>query len=489
MHVTETLNEGLRRALKVVVDAHELESDLSRKLSELSSRVRLKGFRPGKVPATHLRKVYGKSVMAEVLQKKVDDSAKQVIAERQLKPAYAPEIRLPEDQGEMDRVMAGQSDLAFTMSFEVVPAIELHDFSSLELVRLETEVTETDIDEALSRLVAQHKEFVPRPQDSAAEKGDRVTVSYTGTVDGETFEGGSADEVPLELGSGRFLPGFEEQLLGARAGEELTVLITFPADYGVEKLAGKPAEFRVRVQSIESARTAAGDDEFARKLGAASLAELRDILKARIASEYDRLSGLKLKRDVLDKLDGLYAFELPQRLVDAEFNAIWSTLTREMQAEGRTFADESTTEEEARKEYQAIAARRVRLGLVLGTVGEKAGISVNDEEMQRMLIERARQFPGQEKNVFDYYRRNPQALIELRGPLFEQKVIDHIAGQSRLTGKKVSRAELLAAAEDAGAVDHATSQAAAGHDHDHQHDHDHHHDHGHDHQHGRHDEE
>ncbi len=484
MQVTETLNQGLKRALRVVVDAQELESDLSQRLTELSGQVRLKGFRPGKVPAGHLRRVYGKSVMAEVLQKKVDDSAKRAIADRQLKPAYPPEIELPEDQAEMDRIMAGKENLAFTMSFEVVPPIELQDFSTIEVEKLVAEATDEDVENALARIAGQYKEFEAKPAPAVAEKGDRVTVSFAGKIDGVAFEGGTAEDVPLELGSGQFLAGFEDQLIGCKAGDELTVNVTFPSDYGVEKLAGRPAEFAVQVKSVEAIKSVAVGDELAKKVGLASLADLKSTLRARIESELAQMTALKLKRDVLDRLDAQYSFELPQRLVDAEFNAIWTTLTKEMQSEGKTFADEATTEEEARKEYQAISARRVRLGLVLGTAGEQAGISVSDEEMQRMLVERARRFPGQEKNVFDYYRKNPRALIELRGPIFEQKVIDHIVGRAKLTTKKVPRQILIEAAEEVGASDTVTSgqDRHQGHDHAHSHEHDHDHDH-HDHDH------
>ncbi len=480
MQVTETLNEGLKRALRVVVDAQELESDLSQRLTELSGRVRLKGFRPGKVPAVHLRRVYGKSVMAEVVQKKVDDTAKRAIADRQLKPAYPPEIELPEDQAEMERIMAGKGDLAFTMSFEVVPPIELQDFTTIELEKLVAEATDEDVENALTRIAGQHKEFEAKSPPAAAERGDRVTVSFAGTIDGVPFEGGTAEDVPLELGSGQFLAGFEEQLIGCKDGDDLSLKLTFPADYGVEQLAGRPAEFSVQVKSVEAVRTAAVDGELAKRVGLASLSDLKSGLKARIESELAKMTALKLKRDLLDKLDAQYNFELPQRLVDAEFKAIWSTLTKEMRSEGKTFSDENTTEEEARKEYRAISARRVRLGLVLGTVGERAGISVSDEEMQRMLVERARRYPGQEKNVFDYYRKNPNALIELRGPIFEQKVVDHIIGQVKLTTRNVSRRSLIEAAEEVGSND----SVALGQDHRHDHSHDDDHEHGHGHEQG-----
>lgn len=488
MQITETVNEGLKRSLKVVVEASELERDFSSRLGELGSQVRLKGFRPGKVPVSHLRRIYGKSVMAEVVQKKVDDSTKQALAERQLKPAYSPQIELSEDQAAIDKLMEGKSDLAFTMTFEIVPPIEVKDFGSVEVERLAVDVTDEHVDRALQQIAAQQRTFEPKPDDAAAESKDRVVISFQGRIDGEAFEGGSAEDVPLELGSGQFLPGFEDQLVGARKGEKRVVNVSFPADYGVAKLAGKPAQFDVEVKSVEMVRPTPIDDALAQKLGLENLEALKAGAKSRIAAEFAQMSGMKLKRDVLDKLDEQYNFDLPQRLVDAEFNQIWSALEREMKQSGKSFADEGTTEEEARNEYQAIANRRVRLGLLLGTVGERAGITITDEEMQRALIERARQFPGQERKVIDYYRKNANALIELRGPIFEQKVVDYILGQAKVTERKVTREELAKAVEDdqiAGEHYHGPGHDHSTHDHDHEH-HDHDHDHGHDHEHHEH---
>lgn len=488
MQITETVNEGLKRSLKVVVEASELERDFSSRLGELGSQVRLKGFRPGKVPVSHLRRIYGKSVMAEVVQKKVDDSTKQALAERQLKPAYSPQIELSEDQAAIDKLMEGKSDLAFTMTFEIVPPIEVKDFGSVEVERLTVDVTDEHVDRALQQIAAQQRTFEPKPDDAAAESKDRVVISFQGRIDGEAFEGGSAEDVPLELGSGQFLPGFEDQLVGARKGEKRVVNVSFPADYGVAKLAGKPAQFDVEVKSVETVRPTPIDDALAQKLGLQNLEALKAGAKSRIAAEFAQMSGMKLKRDVLDKLDEQYNFDLPQRLVDAEFNQIWSALEREMKQSGKSFADEGTTEEEARNEYQAIANRRVRLGLLLGTVGERAGITITDEEMQRALIERARQFPGQERKVIDYYRKNANALIELRGPIFEQKVVDYILGQAKVTERKVTREELAKAVEDdqiAGEHYHGPGHDHSTHDHDHEH-HDHDHDHGHDHEHHEH---
>ncbi len=495
MQVTETVNEGLKRSLKVVVDASELERDFSSRLGELSGQVRLKGFRPGKVPVNHLRRIYGKSVMAEVVQKKVDDSSKMALAERQLKPAYSPQIDLPQDQGEIEKMMDGKSDLAFTMTFEIVPPIEVKDFATLQIDKLTVDVTDQQVDDALGRIAAQNNEFETKA-DGDAQKGDRVMLSFIGKIDGEAFEGGSADDVPLVLGSGQFLPGFEDQLIGAKAGEARLIKTEFPADYSVEKLAGKPAEFDVTVKSVAAPKQAEINDALAQKLGLENLDALKTNVKSRLGAEFAQMSAMKLKRDILDQLDAQYNFELPQRLVDGEFNQIWAALQREMQQSGRSFADENTTEEEARTEYQAIANRRVRLGLLLGTVGEQAGVTISDEEMQRALMERARQFPGQERKVIDYYRKNANALIELRGPVFEQKVIEYILAQAKVTEKKVTREELAKAVEedqefhpvgpphDHGDHDHHSHDHAHGDEHGHDHHHDHEHD---DHDHHAHD--
>lgn len=460
MQVTETLSEGLKRELQVVVPADQLEARLSQKLVDMSKQAQIRGFRPGKVPVNHLRKLYGKSVMAEVLQEAVDTSSREALTQQNLKPAYQPEIGLPEDQSEVNEVIEGKKDLTYTMSFEVVPPIDLKDTTGMELEKLVAKVGDKDVEEAIGRIAEQNKDFAAKAEGAKAEEGDRVTMSFVGTVDGKEFEGGKADDVPLVIGSGQFIPGFEQQVIGAKAGDELTVKVTFPDDYGVADLAGKPAEFAVKVAGVEAPVDAKIDDEFATKLGLESLDKLREMVKERMAAELEGMSKMKLKRDVLDRLDETYQVELPAKLVEAEFDQIWQTLMRELENEKKTFADEDTTEEEARKDYTGIAERRVRLGLVLGTIGEGAGISVTEEELQQALMERVRQFPGQERQVYDFYRKNPGAMMELRGPIFEQKVVDHIVAGAKVNEKTVSREEL---------------QHAAEHDHDHDHDHDHEH--------------
>jgi trigger factor len=446
MQVTETLSSGLKREYKVVVNAAELDKELNSKLADLSKRANIKGFRPGKVPVPHLKRVYGKSAMAEVVQKAIDDRSKALLEEKKLKPAYQPEVKLPEDEAEVNAVMDGKGDLAFSLSFEVIPEFEVKDHSGLALVKHLVEVTEDHIAETLNRFASQSKSFEEKQGEAA--NGDQLTISFVGTIDDTPFEGGTADDVQLELGSNQFIPGFEEQLVGAKAGEERTVRVSFPESYGVAELAGKPAAFAVKVTKVEAPKQAAIDEDFAKKMGFEDLAKLKDTIKERMSQEFGQMTAMKLKRDVLDALDKLYDFELPVKLVEAEFNGIWTALTNEMKRAAKSFADENTTEEDARKEYKAIAERRVRLGLVLGTLGEKEGIQVNEQELQQALMNRMRQFPGQEKQVMDYYRKNPAALVELRGPIFEQKVVDLIVSRAKVDEKKVGKEDLQKMIED-----------------------------------------
>ncbi len=446
MQVTETLSAGLKREYKVVVNQAELDQELNAKLVDLSKRANIKGFRPGKVPVHHLKRIYGKSAMAEVVQNTIDSRSKALLEEKKLKPAYQPEVKLPEDQAEVEAIMDGKGDLAFSVALEIIPEFEVKDHSGLELTRHVVEVSEDQIEETLKRISSQSKNF--EDKDGPAAQGDRVTINFVGTIDGTAFEGGTAEDVSLEIGSGQFIPGFEEQLVGAKAGDELTVNVTFPADYGVAELAGKPAEFATKLTKVEAAQEATVDDDFAKKMGFEDLAKLKDTIKERMGAEFAQMTTMKLKRDVLDALDKEYTFELPEKLVDAEFKGIWNALTGEMNRSGKSFADENTTEEDARKEYRAIAERRVRLGLVLGTMGEKEGVQVTEQELQNALMARMRQFPGQEKMVIDYYRKNPGAMMELRGPIFEQKVVDSIVSKAKVSDKTVSKDELQAMVQD-----------------------------------------
>ena len=446
MQVSETTNAGLKRGFQVTVPAADLLAKADAKLKDMAGKAQIKGFRPGKVPVAHLKRMYGKSVMAEVVQETVDSQSRAVFADRNLKPAYQPDVKLPEAEAEVNAVFDGKGDLNFTIEGEVIPSFELVNAEGLALTKHVVEAAEADINEAIDRLASQYKSW--ESKDGASATGDRVTISFEGSIDGVAFDGGKGEDIPLELGSNQFIPGFEEQLTGKKAGEEVTVKVTFPENYGAANLAGKAAEFATKVTGVEAPKAAVIDDEFAKKMGFEDLAKLKDMVKSGLAREYDRMTSMKMKRDVLDALDKQYSFDLPEKLVEAEFGGIWNALQNEMTKAKKTFADEDTTEDKAREEYKAIAARRVRLGLVLGTLGEKEGIQVTEQELQQALIGRVRQFPGQEKQVYDYYRNNPQALVELRGPIFEQKVVDHIVSKAKVEDKSVTKAELQAMVEE-----------------------------------------
>ena len=455
MQVTETLNNGLKREFKVVVAAADLNKDLDAKLKDLAGKAQIKGFRPGKVPVAHLKNLYGKSAMAEVIQEKVDAQSRQVFTDRNLKPAYQPEVKLPEDEKEVNAVMDGKADLAFTVASEVVPEFEVQDFTGLELSKHVAAAGDEHIDEAVKNLATQYKGFAPKKEGAKATLGDRVNINFMGSVDGHEFEGGKGEDIPLEIGSNQFIPGFEDQLIGAKVGDDLTVNVTFPQDYSAAHLAGKAASFAVKVNGVEAPTETEINEDFAKKIGFEDLAKLKDMVKTSVEREITQLTAMKLKRDVLDAMDKQYSFDLPQKLVDSEFETIWNALSQEMQKAGKSFADEGTTEEKARTDYHRIAERRVRLGLVLGTIGEKEGVTITDQELQQALISRARQFPGQERQVFDFYRKNSGALLELRGPIFEQKVVDVILGKAKVTDKTVTRDELKKMVEEEEMEDNA----------------------------------
>jgi trigger factor len=442
MQVTETLSEGLKREYKVVVPASELDAKVNARLDELKDRVRINGFRPGKVPVTHLKRMYGRSAMAEVIEATVRDTNNQIVSEHGYKLAADPKVTLPTEEGAIDQLIAGKSDLNYTMALEIVPPITLGDFKSIKLTRLAADVTDAEVEQGITRIVDQNKPYMVRPESEKAAKDDRVTISFAGTIDGKPFEGGSGDDAVVLIGSNTFIPGFEDQLIGIGAGETRTLKVTFPARYMKEDLAGKAAEFVVTARSIEAPGKVTADDDFAKSLGLESLAKLRDAVKDSISREHAGMSRQKLKRALLDELDKLHKFEPPPTLVEEEFDRVWKSVLSELETERKTFADEGTTEEKAKAEYRAIAERRVRLGLVLAEIGEKNNITVTEDELSRAVMERARQFAGQEQRVWDYYRQNPQAVAALRAPIFEEKVVDFLVELAGVTDSKVSRDEL-----------------------------------------------
>jgi trigger factor len=442
MQVTETVSDGLKREFKVVVPASDLANKADAKLGQLKDQVRINGFRPGKVPVAHLKRLYGRAVMAEMIETAVREANAQIVTERGFRLVREPQVTLPTEQGAVEQVIEGKTDLAYTMAIEILPAIELADFKGVQLERLNAEVTDAEVDEALAKIAEQSRPFAAKGEGAKAENGDRVTIDFTGKMDGTPFQGGTGGDVALHLGSGTFIPGFEDQLIGVAAGEQRTVNVTFPQVYPTAHLAGKNAEFDVTVKSIETPQPVTLDDEFAKSLGLESLAKLREMVKGRLTQEHVAMSRQKVKRKLLDELDAKHKFMPPPSLVEDEFTNVWKTIVDDLAARKRTFEEEDTTEEKAKAEYRGIAERRVRLGLVIAEIGERNNIKVSDEELSRSVMDRARQVPGREQEVWDFYRNNPDALASLRAPIFEDKVIDFILELAKITDKAVSREEL-----------------------------------------------
>jgi trigger factor len=449
MQVTETLNQGLKRAYQVVLPAQDLAQRLDSQLVEMKDKVRINGFRPGKVPVAHLKRMYGKSVMAEVVQNAVNEVNRKIVDDNKLRLANEPKIDFPSDQAEVEKALEAKGDLAFSISLEVLPQFEIGKFDDVALERPVLKIEESEVDDAINKMADRNRSYEPRAEGEAAQSGDKVTIDFVGKIDDVAFEGGSATDTDLVLGSNMFIPGFEDQLVGIKAGEERKVNVSFPETYGAANLAGKAAVFDVTAKAVAKPGAVEINDEFAKGFGIESVEKLKDAVRTNLQGEYDRVSRGKLKRALLDVLDKRYTFELPEGLVEQEFGGIWQQVQAEQQRTGKTFADENATEEKAREEYMTIAKRRVRLGLLLAEVGEKAELKVTDDELSAALVERVRQFPGQEKAVWDYYRNNPEALASVRAPIYEEKVVDHIISQAKVTDKPVSKEELMKEDEEA----------------------------------------
>jgi trigger factor len=441
MQVTETSSAGLKREYRVVVPATDLETKVNERLDDLKGRVQLRGFRPGKVPVAHLKRLYGKSAMAEVIEATVREANSKIVTDHGYRLAVEPKVVLPTDEGAVDGVIEGKADLSYTVEMEIVPAITLADFKSIKLTRLTAEVSDEEIDKALQAIADQNRPFVAKGESAA--NGDRVTINFEGSLEGTPFEGGTGEDVPLIMGAGQFIPGFEDNLVGLKAGDSKTFDIKFPDDYRATHLAGKNATFAVTLKAVEAPGPVSVDDEFAKTLGLESLAKLREAVRDRIAREHALASRQKLKRALLDQLDERHKFEPPPSLVEQEFANVWSQVENDLKQQNRTFEDEGTTEEKAREEYRGIAERRVRLGLVIAEIGEKNNIRVTDDQLRAAVMEQVRQFPGQERQIWEYYQKNPNALAALRAPLFEDKVVDFLVELAEVTDKPVSRDELF----------------------------------------------
>ncbi|WP_213290705.1 trigger factor [Bradyrhizobium sp. sGM-13] len=443
MQVTETLAEGLKHEFKVSVPASDLDAKADAKLVDLKDKVKLNGFRPGKVPVSHLKKVYGRSVMAETIDQTIRDTNTQIFTDRGFRLATEPKITLPTEQKEVEELLAGKSDLTYTVAIEVVPTIQLADFKTFSVEKPVVEVTDAEVDEAIKRIADQNRPYAAKAEGAKAETGDRVTINFKGSINGTPFDGGTGEGIQVVIGTGQFIPGFEEQLVGIGAGETRTLKVSFPKNYANEKLAGQPAEFETTATLIEAPGETEINDEFAKTLGLESLDKLKEAARERLVAEFAGATRQRVKRALLDRLDDSHKFEAPPSLIEEEFNLMWNSIKAEMESSGKTFADENTTEEAAKEEYKKIADRRVRLGLVLSEIGEKNKITVTDDEVSRAVIERARSMPGREKEVWDYYRNNANALAQLRAPIYEDKVVDFILELANVTEKKVSREDLF----------------------------------------------
>ena len=444
MQVTQTHADGLKREFQIVLAAQDLSSRMDTQLSEMQAKAHIKGFRPGKVPIPHLKRLYGRSIMAEVVQEAVGEARTKMIEENELRIAGEPKFDLDGEQNVLERALEAKGDLTFKVALELLPKVELGPIEDIEIEKLVADVPDEEVDRIVKLLADQNRAYEAKAEGAEAATGDKATIDFIGKIGDEPFEGGSGEGIDLVLGSNSFIPGFENQVVGMKAGDEKTINVTFPADYGGETLAGKEANFGVKLKSLAVPQELAIDDAFAKTLGMDDLAKLREAIHGKIERDYAQAARVKWKKALLDALDTRYAFELPQGLVEQEFETVW----RQVQAEAKAPEDEGKSEDALRAEYRTIAERRVRLGLVLAEIGREAKVEVSKEELQGALMERIRQFPGEEKMAYDFFVKNPQAMAQIQAPLFEDKVIDHILAKAKVTERRVSKEELVAPEAD-----------------------------------------
>jgi len=439
MQVVETNTDSLLRDFKVTVAAADIETRIDSRLVEVGQDARIPGFRPGKVPVNVLKQRYGPAVRGEVLEAALRDSTRELLAERGLRPASQPQVEVTSyEEG---------NDLEYALSVEVLPDIGDVDFSSIELERIKVSATDTEIDETMQRLAEQHKQSQVIETARAAKIDDIVVIDFIGKIDDEPFDGGAGNDIQLELGAGQFIPGFEDQLVGAKAGQSLDVKVTFPEDYGSADLAGKDAVFACTVKELREPIAAELNDEFAATLGLESLDALKGAIREQLDGEYAQFTRDKVKRELLDKLSGEYDFDVPPRMLDSEFEQIWTQVEAAREKDTLDAEDKDKSEDELREQYRDIAARRVRLGLLLSHVGEANELTVTQEEVNRAIMDRARQMPGQEQQVIEFYRTNPEAQASLQAPIFEDKVVNFILEMATVNEREISPEQLRAETE------------------------------------------
>jgi len=447
MQVVEKSNEGLSRVIAVTIPVAELNEKLEARIKEVAPQMKLKGFRPGKVPASYVKKTFGRDFMGEIINASLNETSQGALDELKLRLAAPAEMNLTSD---MDKVIAGQEDLAYEMSLEVMPEFTPVDPKTLKLTRPTYEASDEDLDEALKELASQAKSYEDKKGKTVkAADGDQLTIDFLGKIDGEAFDGGAATDADLVIGSGRFIPGFEEQLKGAKVGEEKTIEVTFPEEYQAKHLAGKAATFDVTVKAIKAEVESKIDDEFAKRIGLESLDQLKELLKSNLNQQYAGATRFKLKRALLDVLDEGHDFALPPKMVDAEFEGIWAQVSADKDAGQLPEDDAKKSEDELKAEYKKIAERRVRLGLVLAEIGRANNVGVSDQELSNAIMAEARNYPGQEKMVLDFYRQNPNAAAQLRAPIYEEKVVDLIVSVAEVKDEAISKEELMKEEDEA----------------------------------------
>ncbi len=435
MQVVETKNEGLSREFTVTVEAAEIDKKVEAKLSEVGQTVNMPGFRPGKVPMKILRQRFGNAVLGEVLEAMVSESSNSMLTERGLKPAIQPKI-------EIDSFDPG-ADLVYTMGVEVMPEIEPIDFSTISVTRYKPAISDDEVNSGLEELARNNRATEKVEEDRKTQSGDVVVMNFKGFVDGEAFEGGEASDFRLELGSDQFIPGFEDQLIGHKAGEDVTVNVAFPEQYGAANLAGKDAVFECRINEIHAYTDRQIDDEFAKELGTESLDDLKTQLRSRLESEYSELARARTKKELLDVLFDRHDFDVPGGMVDQEFNQIWDQFAKARDEGNIDDEDKEKDEDTLKSEYRDIARRRVLLGLLLSHVGDTANIQVNQDELQQAVFQQARRYPGQEREVFEHFTKNPEMMASLRAPIFEEKTVDYILELAEVTDVALPVEELL----------------------------------------------
>lgn len=439
MQVTELKNEGLKREFEITLQAKEISKKVDERLAKVAKTIKMPGFRPGKVPLSIVKKKHGREILGEVLEHAVADSSQKVLKERELDPAVQPKIEISSYDPEKE-----DADLVYSISFEIYPDVPEVDLAKIEIEKSIIEVTEKEVKDGMERLKQSQKNFKPIKKARAAKKGDAVVIDFVGKTDGKAFEGGAANDFQLELGSGQFIPGFEEQLEGSKKDDKVLVKVSFPKEYGSSELAGKDAEFDVTLKDILEAQTPEENDEFAKTLGMESLDKLKDAIKEQISKDFEVITRTKLKKDIFDALDNKYKFEVPESMVDMEFKSI-------QESAGNTEEVKKASEKEKQeqdKEFKELAERRVRLGVILADLGKKNAINVSEDELRRSVFDQARNYPGQEQRVIEFYQKNREALDRLKGPILEEKVVDFVLSKVKTKEKRVTTEELLKFAQE-----------------------------------------